>query len=200
MRLRLLVFPLLAAGILTIAVPAFSQTAPSYQRRNGWPISVGVGPSSYDVDWGHGRMYGGTAWVDWYPGQLPAFLRGLGMEIEARDISLNRSVTQPNLRQDTAEGGPIYAWRHFQNFHPYFKYLIGYGSEDFSTSSPTYRHDTRTLTAPGGGLEVRVYRALWARADYEYQTWQTLLGNTPNPQGFTVGVAYDFSRSQPNKY
>jgi len=33
------------------------------------------------------------------------------------------------------------------------------------------------------------------RGDYEYQDWGTLLGNTLNPQGITVGVAYEFSRA-----
>jgi opacity protein-like surface antigen len=192
MRFRLFVLPVLAVSIFAITVPAISQVAPAYQRK-GWPISLGIGPSSYDVDWGHGRMFGGTIWVDWYPEKLPHIMRGLGVEGEARDISLNRSSTQPNIRQDTVGGGPIYAWRHFRNFHPYVKYLIGYGSFDFTTSSPTYSHDTRTLLAPGGGFEYRFYRQFWARADYEYQTWQTLLGKTPDPQGFTVGVAYDFA-------
>jgi hypothetical protein len=160
------------------------------------PIVVGIGPSSYDVDWGHGRMFGGTIWADWYPEKLPHILRGLGVEGEARDISLNRSSSQPNLRQDTAGGGPIYAWRHFRNFHPYVKYLIAHGSMDFYTGTP-YTHDTRTLYAPGGGIEIRFYRQFWARADYEYQTWQTLLGHTPNPQGFTAGVAFDFAHPLP---
>ncbi len=199
MRFRLFVLPVLAVSIFSITAPAYSQAVPAYQRRT-WPISVGIGPSSYDVDWGNGRMLGGTIWADWYPTKLPHILRGLGLEGEVRDISLNRSSDQTNVRQDTAGAGPIYAWRHFHSFHPYAKYLIAYGSVDFPGNG-TYSHDTRTLYAPGGGFEYRFYRQLWARADYEYQTWQSLfgLGNTPNPQGFTVGVAYDFARPIPNK-
>jgi opacity protein-like surface antigen len=198
MRFRLLVLPILAVGIFSITVPAISQVAPAYER-SGWPVRLGIGPSSYDVDWGHGRMLGGTIWADWYPEKLPHVLRGLGLEGEARDISLDRSSTQPNMRQDTAGIGPIYAWNHFHNFHPYLKYLIAYGSIDFVSPSPTYSHDTRTLYAPGLGFEYRFYRQFWARADYEYQTWQVLLGNTPNPQGFTVGVAYDFGHPIQNR-
>jgi hypothetical protein len=199
MRFRLFVLPVLAANIFTVAVPAISQAVPAYQRR-AWPINLGIGPSSYDVDWGHGRMLGGTIWGDWYPRKLPSFLRGLALEGELRDISLNRSSTQPNMRQDTAGIGPIYAWRHFQNFHPYAKYLIAYGSIDFDIGNPTYSHDSRTLSAPGGGFEYRCYRELWVRADYEHQTWQSMFGGyTPNPQGFTVGVAYDFAHHFPQK-
>jgi hypothetical protein len=190
MRFYWVLFPLYAASLLLAAVPAFSQTVPSYQAR-GIPLVVGIGPSSYDVDWGHGRMLGGTIWADWYPKWVPPVVHGLGVEFEARDISLNRGYGQTNMRQDTIAGGPVYTWRHYKNMHPYFKYLIGYGSMDFA-GSPGYSHDTRTLTAPGGGLEYRIYRQFWARADYEYQTWQKLLGKTPNPQGFTAGVSYDF--------
>jgi opacity protein-like surface antigen len=196
MRFRLFVHSVLAVSIFAVAVPAISQVVPAYQRR-ALPIVLGIGPSSYDVDWGHGRMLGGTIWGDWYPQKLPHILRGLGVEGELRDISLNRSSTQANMRQDTAGIGAIYAWRHFQNFHPYAKYLISYGSMDFDIQNPTYSHDTRTLYAPGGGLEIRIYREFWARADYEYQTWQMMLGYTPHPQGFTVGVAYDFAHHFP---
>src|ERR1700691_1241135 len=133
MRFKLVGLPVLALSILSVAIPAFSQVAPEYERKGGLPIEVGAGGVSYDVDWGHGRMYGGAAWIDYYPRFMPSFLRGLGIEGEVRDITLDEHTTQPNMRQDTGEGGPIYAWRHFRNFHPYAKYLIGDGSIDFWT-------------------------------------------------------------------
>jgi hypothetical protein len=199
MRFRLLVLPFLAASIFAVTVPAFSQAAPAYQR-NTLDLSVGAGASSYDVDWGHGRMYGATVWADWYPQWMPQALHGLGVEVEARDISFDRHLPpQENIRQDTAGGGPIFAWRHFRNFHPYAKYLISYGSYDFTSPSPTYSHDTRTVGAPGGGFEIRIFRPIWLRGDYEYQTWQKLLGKTPNPQGISAGIAYNFADPFSNK-
>lgn len=194
MRLKLFVLLFLGVGVWLIAHPASGQVAPAYQRQKTWPISVGVGLSNYAVDEGHGRMYGGTFWVDWLPGFLPSSLHGLGLEVEARDISLNRSSSQPNAREDTAQGGPIYEWLHYDNFHPYAKFLYGQGSIDFIGSS-TYAHDTRSFWALGGGFEYRLYRQLWLRADYEHQRWQPLLGSNFifKPQGFTVGVAYDFA-------
>jgi opacity protein-like surface antigen len=192
MRFRLLILPVLTASIFAVTVPAWSQAAPAYVR-NSLNLEVGIGPSGYDVDWGHGRMFGGTVWADWYPEKLPSAIHGLGLEIEARDISLNRHLPpQYNLRQDTAGGGPIFTWRHFPNFHPYAKFLIEDGSYDYSPT-PTSSHASRMLWVAGAGLEYRVYRSFWARADYEYQTWQTLLGKTPNPQGVTVGIAFDFA-------
>jgi opacity protein-like surface antigen len=65
---------------------------------------------------------------------------------------------------------------------------------DFISSDPYYKHDTRTVNAWGGGVQYRIVPHVWAKADYEYQFWSTLLNGTPDPQGFTFGVMYDFSR------
>jgi hypothetical protein len=53
--------------------------------------------------------------------------------------------------------------------------------------------------AAGGGFEYRIYRPLWARVDYEYETWGKLFGNNDvlTPEGFTVGVSYDLSHPIP---
>jgi opacity protein-like surface antigen len=196
MRFKLAAFPLLAVSFLTVAVSAFSQTVPDYERKSGWPFTVGVGTVSYDPDIGHGRMYGFAGWFDIYPGKLPSFMHGhLGAEGELRDISLGRSSSQPNVRYDTAAMGLIYVWRRLRNVRPYAKIMIGDGSVDFPRLSPTYSHDTRTFTAPGGGLEFRIKQDLWVRADYEYQTWQSLaVYGALKPQGFTIGASYDFTR------
>jgi opacity protein-like surface antigen len=196
MRFKLVAFPVLAVSIFFAAVSAFSQVVPSYERKSGWPFTVGAGPVSYDVDIGHGRMYGFAGWFDIYPGKLPSILHGhLGAEGELRDISLGRSSSQPNVRYDTAAMGLIYMWNRLHNVRPYAKIMIGDGSVDFPRLSPTYAHDTRTYTAPGGGLEFRIKQDLWVRADYEYQTWQSLaVYGALKPQGFTVGASYDFTR------
>lgn len=198
MRSRLFVPFILALSLLTAPLPAFSQVASIYSAP-GMPVSVGIGPSSYDVDWAHGRMYGGTIWADWYPQFLESFahVRGLGVEVEARDISLDKHYGQQNMRQDTLGGGMIFDWHLTPRFHPILKGLIEQGSVDFSTNSPTYSHDTRALTASGGGFEYRFAGPLKVRADYEFQYWiGPLLTKTLNPQGFTLGIAYDFSHPQ----
>ncbi len=194
MRLKHFGWLIFAISLLIWNRTCNSQVVPQAQAGNGHSFSIGVGPSSYDVDWGHGRMLGGTVWADWHPSREPALLHGLGLELEARDISLNHSSTQPsNYREDTAGGGPIYSWSHFKNFRPYGKFLIEYGSMDFKIlATPTYTHDTRGLYAPGLGFDYRVFGNFWARADYEYQIWQPMFGHTPDPQGFTVGVEYAF--------
>ncbi len=207
MRFKLLVPPILTVSLIFAALPAFSQTVAPYQSKASLPFAFGGGPSAYNPDWGHGIMYGGSVWADWYPRQLPRSLDGLGIELEARDIRYNRHPEpnqparsgQANTTEDTVGGGFTYSWRYFRNFHPYVKGIFSIGSVDFITNSPTYSHDTRFVMAPGGGVEYRIYRPIWARVDYEYQIWGKLFGNGDvlTPEGLTVGVSYDFSHPIP---
>jgi len=205
MRFKLIAPPIMAVSLFFAALPALSQTVAPYEGK-GVPIVFGGGVSGFNPDWGHGIMYGGVIWLDWYPRDLPPALRGFGLEAEARDISLNRHPEpnqpprsgQANTKEDTAGGGVIYG-RYSHSFHPYVKGIFSQGSIDFISISPTYSHATRLVMAVGGGLEYRIHRALWARADYEYQAWQGLFGDPHylTPNGFTAGISYDFSHPLP---
>jgi len=181
---------LLAVLVVFTPIPAFSQVAPQVEA--GPSLSVGLGYSNYATDWS-GRLGGPMIWGDFNFYDHPSFLNGFGIEVEGRDLNYNRTGTTPNLRMDTAGGGPIYTWRHYPRFHPYTKFLIGFGSIDFTTEVPNYTHDTRTVYSPGGGLEYRVYRDVWVRGNYEYQFWTDFFNHHAlNPEGFTIGASYDF--------
>ena len=101
-----------------------------------------------------------------------------------------------NFREVAAEAGPIYRYKRLGRVVPYGKFLFGYGGIDFRfVGAGNYTHDTRNITAPGGGFEYRAFRNLWVRADYEYQFWPDLFGRTSlNPQGFTAGAMCNFRR------
>jgi opacity protein-like surface antigen len=174
------------------ALTSLSQIAPS-ATQGGIPLTAGVGFSQYDSDWS-GWISGATLWLDWNLNRMPQKLQGLGLEAEGRDLSFNRTGWQPKLRQDTAEGGAIYHWPYFERFHPYAKFMAGYGSIDFNnTRNPYYTHDTRTILAPGGGADYRIWRNVWLRGDYEYQFWTHFYNNHAlTPAGFTIGATYDF--------
>ncbi len=198
MRQHLAFRLILAALFAVAALPAFSQVVPA-ARQGGFPLAIGGGYSTFDVDWGHGRMGGGTVWIDWRLFSNTPALSGFSIEGEARDISLGGSPTQPNLRQDTAAAGVVYAWPHFRDFQPFGKFLAGVGGEDFYVGLPYYHHDTRTIAVPGLGIEYRAFGHIWARAEYEYQVWEPLLSPTkrPDPQGITAGILYDFRAVHP---
>lgn len=193
MRLKRCVLPILFLAFWGAADNGFSQVSPS-ATEGRLPLTVGGGFSNFNADWGNGRVSGGGLWIDYYPGIVPRRLKGLGVEIDAHDLSFGRSPTIPkNFRQDTAGAGVIYSWHHFPKARPYAKGLMGIGSFDFGPNGTSYTHDTRTYYSVGGGLDYHLWNHVWVRGDYEYQTWQVMFGrHSPTPNGFTIGAIYDF--------
>jgi opacity protein-like surface antigen len=188
MRLRLFA---LAGFFLTATLPTFSQTAPAASQ-GGFPITVGYGYSNFFTDWS-GHESGTTLWVDW--NRVPA-IHGLAIELQARDLDFDKTGDNPNLREVTVGGGPVYYVRRWGRIVPYAKLDIAYGRIDFSNRpGDPYTHDSRTVTGPGGGVEYRIIGNFWVRAEYEYQFWPHFLhDHTFNPKGLTFGLAYDLGR------
>ncbi|HEY1986235.1 MAG TPA: hypothetical protein VGG85_12535 [Terracidiphilus sp.] len=174
-----------------------AQTIYSARERN-LPFAIGAGLSDFNVDFGeiHGNpktMEGITLWLDYAPPKLPRALNGFDLEIEGRDINYGRPASLgSSFRQETGVGGLIYSFRRYSVIHPYAKALIGMGSIDFA-SSGSYRSDSRVVYAPAGGLELRAFKGIKLRADYEYQFWPHLFGpNALNPRGITLATEFDF--------
>lgn len=187
---------------LTTSLPLFSQVAPA-ATQGGRPLVVGIGVSGFDTEMFAKWMEGTTVWADWNFVHAPSFLSGFGVEAEVRDLDHGQPSGQ-RLRQGTAGGGPLYTWRHFRNLQPYGKFLVNFSAMDHIKDPrlPSwYQGDIWTTYAWGVGLNYRVHRSIWVRTDYEYQFWRVKFFNPNsflNPQGFTVGVAYDFSRADAN--
>ena len=198
MRFKPFLSPLLGVFLVCGAVPAFSQVAPE-ATRGGLPLVVGGGFSDYDIDFdGVTRMQGLSVWAQYYFEGYRFVPRGLALDVEGHDIAFGvpKSFTTipgyKHMREAVAEGGPLYSWQHYRNFHPYAKFLIGHGGIDFPPIG-NYDHDTRTVYSPGGGIEYRAYKNIWVRGDYEYEFWPKLFGpRYLTPSGFTVGASYDF--------
>jgi opacity protein-like surface antigen len=185
------------------AFSALAQAPPAAKGPKPFsPFAIGGGFSGYNPDEGHGHLLGGTLWIDYIPAGLPQLLNGIGVEVEARDLNLDRSSTDaPNHRQDYVGGGLIYSWPHFRQLRPYAKLFMGYGNQDETVLKSGLRYsDSRTVTSGGGGVDFRATRQLWLRVDYEYQSWPTIFKHPDtaipagrlNPQGFTVGAIYHF--------
>jgi opacity protein-like surface antigen len=206
MRWNSILRRLLAAVLILSPVVIQAQVTYSASERT-LPLAVGGGLSGFDPDMiqynsgslyqtrGAGILLGAAGWVDYYPRWMPARLRGLGIEGQARETRWRQSADEKNFSQRTAGGGAIYSWRHFANFRPYGKAGVEYGWIGFSKQPSGYRSDTRVVDYFGGGLEYRVWRRVWVRADYEYQMWPNLFARSSiNPEGVTVGAIYRFSR------
>ena len=207
----------LAALALVAALPLVAQVVPSAEQ-GGPPIVAGAGVSAFNIDWGQDAfgqvryMEGITVWVDWNLTNIhgPSLLKGLGVELEGRDINLGLPASLSNaelhdkgtnMRQDTGMGGIIYTVRRWNRVHPYAKALAGIGSIDFPPlpASPAwYRHDDRTVGAFGAGADLRAWRSIFVRTDWEYQFWPDLFGSPHplTPTGITLGVVYDFQRAR----
>jgi opacity protein-like surface antigen len=199
MRVKPYVGLTLALVFVFATYDAMAQTAPAATQAK-LPLAIGAGFSGFNSDWGHTHLLGGTLWIDYIPNRVPAILRGIGVEVEARDLNYGRSSTvSPNLREDVAGGGVIYSWPRYRNFHPYGKFEMGLGNIDEESKTLTRSHDSRTVTSVGGGMEFQVSRYVWVRTDYEYQFWPDMIFKYSkpvgaiHPQGFTVGALYHFN-------
>jgi opacity protein-like surface antigen len=162
--LRKLIFvPVVALFFVLAAIPGRAQVASAaYQGK--WNFAVGGGLSDYSIDWGYDRkMLGITAWGDYHLPKMPPVLKGLSLEAEVRDINYHRPSSLPRMRQDTYMVGALYSWRKYDRVRPYGKFLIGIGSIDFGVPNSGYTHDTRTVTAPGVGVDFRVWNKVSVR-------------------------------------
>ena len=177
----------LAAFIFLTVLPAVSQVTES-AKVESFPLGVGGGVSDYNVDYGHSRyMQGFTAWVDY------RVWKGLGIEAEGTTIFLNKPSSLTRMKQDTIKGGPIYKFPPFHGVRPYVKGYFGIADIDFPSSDPHYTSDHFSMYALGGGIEYRIWRSTFLRADWEYEAYRKFFGDaTLNPNGFTVGAMYYF--------
>jgi len=183
---------------LWLTAAAVAAQVPPAAKSPGGSLSAGAGLSAFDVAFQGSWMLGETAWIDYDPNFQWAPLHGLGLEIEARDISLNRPSSLPsNFRQTTGGGGPIYFLHlsRFPNFRPYGKVVLSYAAINWNNPNPKFSHETRNISAPGVGFEYPVYHNLLARVDWEYQFWPdfgAVRSAILDPQGFTFGLMYSF--------
>lgn len=170
-------------SILAVRLPA--QVAPA-ARVGGYPISVGVGISGYNIDYGHDLYMEGPvvrAGVTLY--------HGFGIDGSARSIFMNTPPELTRMQQSTFLGGIYYEGFHVGRVHPFVRMGGGIGLIEFPSHDPKYTRDKYSVFAPSGGIEYQLTRKVAIRAEYEYQFWKEF--QSPNyltPNGATLGVNY----------
>ena len=187
-------------ALLLILVAGSASAQAVYSASEDHPrLSIGVGVSMFSQDWGHNPHPLGIAYnIDYHP-PLPRFLDDLNIEAQGRNLIWNRGtlpVTGAPIvpRTETLGGGLVYHphWVRFHKFEPYIKVLESYGYIHFAEDDVPYNHDSRTVTAIGGGVDYRLIHRITLRADYEYQWWPELFGpNALTPHGFTISALYN---------
>jgi opacity protein-like surface antigen len=176
------------AVLATLAAKLPAQVVPA-ARVGGFPISVGVGFSRYNLDYGPGRyMEGPVVRVG------ATLFKGIGIDGSARAIFMNTPAQLTRMQQNTFLGGVYYDGVHIGRVRPFVRAAAGLGTIEFPSRNPKYTRDSYSVFAPSGGIEFQLSRKVSLRGEYEYQYWKDFQGpKYLNPQGFTIGVNYYLS-------
>ena len=188
MQLKTLLTPALAAAMLAFTGGNLhAQVAPA-ATVGGLPISISVGMSDYNLDYGSGRrMQGAVVRGGW------SVFHGLGVDGDVRSIFMNTPAPISRMQQSTFLGGVFYEAPPIWRIRPFVRMGGGVGLIEFPSRNPFYSRDTFSVYAPSGGFEFPITDRLCFRAEYEYQFWEQFHGpHDLTPQGGTVGVSYYF--------
>lgn len=180
-------FCLTAAAVLSTFGShfGFAQVAPA-AKVSGIPLTVSVGISDYDLDYGPGRRMQGAVVRLGYE-----LFHGIGIDGNARTIFINTPPQLQRMQQTTYLGGVFYEPPTHWGVRPFVRMGGGLGVIEFPSRNPFYTRDSYSVYAPSGGVEVPVMDRLAIRGEYEYQFWKEYHGpNDLTPQGFTIGVTY----------
>ncbi len=162
-----------------------AQVAPA-ARVGGIPLTVSVGISDYDLDYGPGRRMQGIVGRVGYE-----IFHGVGIDGSARTLFINTPPQLTRMQQTTYLGGVFYEPQTRWRVRPFVRMAGGLGVIEFPSRNPFYTRDSYSVYAPSGGVEVPVMARLAIRGEYEYQFWQQYHGpNDLTPQGYTIGVTY----------
>lgn len=193
-------FPLFVVAALALSVSplAMSQVVPTATTNASFPLSIGAGVTEFNRSYGNGDggfSLGDKVWIDF------GDLHGLGVEVEAEQVGVHPAAQDTDgVREEVASGGVTYSRYDFHRFHPFAKFLLGYGNVDYPAVVPT--HQTRTVYTLGGGANYPLFAGLSARVEYEYQLWPNFWLRPPayttgkylTPNGVAFGISYSFNR------
>ncbi len=176
---RYLLGKLVMMWLLTLLSPrhAHAQAQPTAKGPGAY-LTVGVGGSIFQADYGQFHLAGPTIWVD------ANVHRMVGIEAEARFLRYHQ---QNNVSQDTYLVGPRISFKP-SHIVPYVKLPVGLGHMNFPYDYATGNY---FVLAPGGGVEYWLGDGVRLRLiDAEYQIWPQFSFGTLRPYGATVGISF----------
>jgi opacity protein-like surface antigen len=174
-----------AAMLLFAAHPGIAQVAPS-ARVGGLPVSIGVGMSSFNLDYGQGRRMEGPV----VRGGIDIW-HGVGVDASARSIFMFTPTTLSRMQQTTFLVGAFYEGPKVFHVRPFARFATGKGIIEFPSDNPKFTRGSYLVFAPSGGVEVPLSSKIALRADYEYEGWRNYRNDHDlTPQGYTIGVDY----------
>jgi len=171
---RIVIFIVLlwtAPGLHAQALPAGSRLG---------NLKIGGGFSTANSDYGD-RYNGGAAYFNF------DFRPHIGVEGEFHFVKDSN-----DLYEKTYEVGGRY-FRTYKRFVPYAKVMYGRGVFNFPLlpdgAQPNLAYN---LIAVGIGTDYKIKPWLYARADWEYQSWFGFQNSSLSPSILTIGAAYRF--------
>src|SRR5260370_24366929 len=165
-------------GLLSTASILHAQFEPTATKV--LDLKVGGSFATANSDYG-GRYNGGAAYIN------RDFLQDLGVEGEFHCVK-----DSAGLYEKTYEVGGRY-FRTYRKFVPYGKVMYGRGVFNFPALPDGFRANLAyNLAAAGIGVDYKVKRYLYVRADWEYQNWFGFQNSSLSPSILTVAAAYHF--------
>ena len=165
-------------GLLGAATMLHAQSEPTASRLGD--LKIGGGFSTANSDYAD-RYNGGAAYINF------DFLPHIGVEGEFHFVK-----DSSDLYEKTYEVGGRY-FRTYKKFVPYAKVMYGRGVFNFPPFGDGFRPNLAyNLLAVGIGVDYKATPHIYARADWEYQTWFGFQDSSLSPNILTVGAAYRF--------
>ncbi len=187
---------LVVLAALALSLPACTPVSAQVQPdATGSPVRFGIGGGIdyWRGDWSRVDRFGPAAWA------TAEVWRGLGVIAEGHSMNFGDGSYGKRYQYYVGEGGVVYNYHHWRKVTPFVKGEIGFGGLSFPhLPNASYTHDTRTTWAVGGGLEYKLWKRVWTRADYTYDNFPDFYSpvtgehHTLNPAGFTLGFTYHF--------
>jgi hypothetical protein len=165
-------------GLLGAAAVLHAQSEPTATKM--LDLKVGGSFATANSDYG-GRYNGGAAYIN------ADFLPHIGVEGEFHFVK-----DSSDLYEKTYEVGGRY-FRTYRKFVPYGKVMYGRGVFNFPPLGDGFRANLAyNLVAAGIGVDYKVKRYVYVRADWEYQNWFGFQNSSLSPSILTIGAAYHF--------
>jgi hypothetical protein len=169
---------LLFLSLFGVAQMAHAQAIPTESRLG--ELKIGGAVSIADSDYYH-RFDGGSAYFNF------DFLPHIGVEGEFHFVAGPSS-----MYEKTYEAGGRY-YRVYRKVVPYAKVMYGRGVFNYPPVSDGFQPNLAyNLIAGGLGADYRLKPWLYARADWEYQTWLGFQNSSLSPNILSIGAAYRF--------
>jgi hypothetical protein len=173
-----LVRVILFIGLLGMVSRLHAQSEPTATRLGD--LKIGGGFSTANSDY-YNRFNGAGAYVDF------DFFPHIGVTGAFHYVKGTN-----DLYEKTYEVGGRY-FRTYRKFVPYAKVMYGRGVFNFPPLGDGFRANLAyNLVAGGVGVDYKVKPWLYARGDFEYQSWIGFQNSSLSPSILTIGGAYRF--------